>query len=241
MSNDEIYEMMGKLGLSKNEIKIYLTLIRHGSLSPREISSLSQVPMTKIYLYLNKLEREGWIRRSRSYPNTFTAKPPKDAIKDTLDKFIKKYELYADKLMRVLQPIYEERGIAEKPDIWILKGYNNVLNKIIDIINNAKKEILLALHTPLIEIVPFLKQIWKKGVNIRILTKFSDEIESVIKGLGDIRYRDMLFGGGVICDDKEAIIILGRDGEMMAIWSNHSELIYIAKHYFNSLWHSAKA
>ena len=59
---------------------------------------------------------------------------------------------------------------------------------------------------------------------------------------GEIRARDKLFGGGIIADDREAVLFLANEGIMpcLAIWSNNAGLVQVAKTYFGSLWDSAR-
>jgi len=53
--------------------------------------------------------------------------------------------------------------------------------------------------------------------------------------------RDHLFGGGVIADGREAILVLGGRGKpSLTIWSDHSGLVKFAKGYFRNLWETAE-
>jgi hypothetical protein len=48
-----------------------------------------------------------------------------------------------------------------------------------------------------------------------------------------------MFGGGIIADGREVILLLGQEGEEavgLAIWSDHIGLAKFAKNYFEYLW-----
>jgi len=48
-----------------------------------------------------------------------------------------------------------------------------------------------------------------------------------------------MFGGGVIADGREVILLLGQEGDeaiSLAIWSDHIGLSKFAKNYFEYLW-----
>jgi hypothetical protein len=47
-----------------------------------------------------------------------------------------------------------------------------------------------------------------------------------------------MFGGGIIADGKEVILLLGQEEEAvnLAIWSDHVGLAGFAKNYFEFLW-----
>ncbi|MEM2047488.1 MAG: hypothetical protein QXZ06_06365 [Candidatus Jordarchaeales archaeon] len=60
-----------------------------------------------------------------------------------------------------------------------------------------------------------------------------------------ITVRDIMYGGGIIVDGREAMIILLTQAEggfkfSMGIWSDHIGLAMIATSYFNFLWETSK-
>jgi hypothetical protein len=55
----------------------------------------------------------------------------------------------------------------------------------------------------------------------------------------EIRARDQMFGGGIIADGREVILLLGQEEDEaigLAIWSDHIGLAKFAKNYFEYLW-----
>ena len=63
-----------------------------------------------------------------------------------------------------------------------------------------------------------------------------------LKTLGVVRFRDQMFGGGVISDKKEVLLLLGGETEgedNLAIWSDHTGLARFARSYFEYLWREA--
>ncbi len=61
-----------------------------------------------------------------------------------------------------------------------------------------------------------------------------------MSNIGEVRVRDTLFGGGVIVDAREALLILGEDKPSLVIWSNHIGLVKFARDYFQYLWESVR-
>ncbi len=49
-----------------------------------------------------------------------------------------------------------------------------------------------------------------------------------------------MFGGGVVVDSREALLLLGEDKTTLVIWSNHIGLVKFARDYFQYLWETAK-
>src|SRR5207245_569310 len=47
--------------------------------------------------------------------------------------------------MGELQPLYEKKGVREKLDIWIVRGQNNILDKIRETLGRTKRELFVAM------------------------------------------------------------------------------------------------
>jgi hypothetical protein len=57
--------------------------------------------------------------------------------------------------------------------------------------------------------------------------------------LSELRVKGQMFGGGVICDQKDVILLLGEEKQTesaVAICSKHQGLAKLAKSYFTFLW-----
>jgi hypothetical protein len=82
----------------------------------------------------------------------------------------------------------------------------------------------------------------KKAVNIKLMVAGKPEDWLLLKkftSLSELRIRDHMFGGGVIADGKEAMLLLGEDKPSLVIWSNHVGLVGFAREYFQFLWDSS--
>jgi hypothetical protein len=49
-----------------------------------------------------------------------------------------------------------------------------------------------------------------------------------------------MFGGGVIVDSKEALLLLGEEKPTLVIWSDNMGLVKFAKDYFQYQWRTAE-
>jgi hypothetical protein len=64
-----------------------------------------------------------------------------------------------------------------------------------------------------------------------------------LHGLAEVRVRDQMFGGGIISDSSEIIILLGEEPEKgltLAISSHHEGLVKFGKIYFEFLWENSR-
>lgn len=89
-------------------------------------------------------------------------------------------------------------------------------------------------------LLPLLTRLSANEVSIKLLLSkgVSGEALERLGELAEIRLRDRMFGGGLIVDDREAIILVGSEGSALslAIASNHFGLVDLAKAYFDYLW-----
>lgn len=70
-----------------------------------------------------------------------------------------------------------------------------------------------------------------------------NETMTKLSKLCEVRVREQMFGGGIIADGREVILLLGQEGEeaiALAIWSDHVGLSKFAKNYFEYLWSDSK-
>jgi sugar-specific transcriptional regulator TrmB len=148
-----------------------------------------------------------------------------------------------------LQPLYEKKGVRERPDIWIVRGQNNILDKIRETLGRTRRELFVAMPVspdPIVAMaLPILGLMKGKGVNVSVMVPQTTSRDTIrkLKGLAQVRTREQMFGGGIISDDNQIVILLGEDpqkGLTLAISSDHIGLVKFGKSYFEYLWESSK-
>lgn len=72
----KIIEYLEKLDFSKNEAKIYITLLKNGSLTVSELAQKAKFNRTATYGYVNLLTEKGVIAKSKGESNKVLANPP---------------------------------------------------------------------------------------------------------------------------------------------------------------------
>jgi HTH-type transcriptional regulator, sugar sensing transcriptional regulator len=237
------------LGLTDYEMKAYVSLLEKPGVQASEVSKESDVPVSKIYEVLSNLERKGWVESQHTRPSKYFPKSPSTALQALRLRTQAEFKAYEDQLLGELMPLYEKKDTQERPDIWIVRGDYNILAKVRESVSRCKKEILVVIPPALNEVidlvVPVLSDMKASGVNVRVLT--SDDINqntaAQISTHAELRLRENMFGGGVIVDAKEVVLLLGSstgEAESLAIWSDHVGLAALAKSYFEFLWAEAK-
>ena len=75
-----------------------------------------------------------------------------------------------------------------------------------------------------------------------ITTKTTDKKLLRVSEAAEVKIRDQMFGGGIISDEREVLLILGEEEKpVLAIWSNHIGLTKFARNYFEFLWQTPEA
>ncbi|MEM2110779.1 MAG: TrmB family transcriptional regulator [Candidatus Bathyarchaeia archaeon] len=242
--SEESKKALREIGLTEYEIRAYLYLLQAGEITASQLSENTDVPYSKVYEVLNSLEKKGWIKNQGGRPRLYYPKSPTEALEATklrLDNMVKTWQ---KSVVEELQPLYDKRGIREKPDVWILSGEFDAFAKLKEMIENTENELMIAappLANPLIEIaLPMLKSL--VATKVRLFIMFSETQNLDLKEFskfGEVRVRNEMFGGGVIADSREALLILGEKKPLI-IWSDHLGLVKFAKDYFQHLWNTAR-
>jgi len=243
VATNEVRQVLGEVGLTDYESRAYLSLLKRGVMTAREISEYGNIPYSKVYETLNSLEKKGWVEVKRERPTRYYPKSPSEAIEAArlrLEEMVGEWKRVASS---ELQPLYERRELREKPDIWILRGESSTLAKLQEMLSVAKKELMVAAPdfvTKLMDAgVPMLAHLRNAGVKVSVMVTKKGDVAKM-SSLGEVRVRDTLFGGGVIVDAREALLILGDDKPSLVIWSNHIGLVKFARDYFQYLWESVQ-
>ena len=243
--SDKVRRSLQEFGLTDYEIRSYTSLLEIGPATASELSEASSVPYSQIYEVLGSLEKKGWIEMEHGRPSKYYPKPPSVAMEIARSQREDALRTNESLVIEELQPIYEKKGVRERPDIWIVRGNFNVLAKIRETIEHVQREILAAVPTIPDQVaemlIPLVKSVVERGVKVQLMTMkqpTSDAMTRLSK-LCEVRAREQMFGGGIITDSREVILLLGQEGEEaigLAIWSDHIGLAKFAKNYFDFLW-----
>lgn len=253
MLSEKARKAMESLGLTDYEIRAYVSLLNDGTMTAQELSKKSSVPYSKIYEVVGRLEEKGWLESNSSRPTKYYPKSPSTALEAMRLRIENQVRENENIVVEELMSLYEKTGTKEKPEIWVLRGLYNIAAKVKEIIQNCNIELLLALPSVAEGVAkplqPTLRTLYEKGVKIMVLASETATMDTVkaLSRIGEVRLKNSMFGGGVVSDGRQVVILLGADKvgeknyEPLAIWADHSGLANFAKEYFQYLWKDAKA
>jgi sugar-specific transcriptional regulator TrmB len=242
MSVEVALRRMMEVGITETEARVYIVLLK-GTSDAKQLCEDAKVPYSKIHAILRRLEEKGFAKKKGGRPTLYEVVKPREG----LERYQKRLaEGLANRVLlaeEALQAVAQS-GEAEKPDIWIIRGEGEILRRAYEALNGAKEGVKLALPAvpefALAALLPILIRLHANKVSLKLLLSrgVSDDTLGKLGELAEIRLRDRMFGGGLIVDDREALILIGIEGAVLslAIASNHLGLVDLAKTYFDYLW-----
>lgn len=234
----EIEKTLEKIGLSPNEIKVYLVLNDHGSTKAGKISKLAKIDRSSAYNALKLLQEKGFV----SYVNVGKIKWFQAVGPQRILEYLKEQQ---EEVMAIL-PDLQERHKRKKIEgqVRLFKGVKGVKSVFLDMIRTGKDNYVFGSEGQFSEIMPdFAYQFdrMKKEKKMRtklILRKDRKEIDSntsdykYIPGLSESPAVTNIYG------DKIAIIVWTDEPEAIVIENAAAARAY--KSYFDFMWKKAK-
>ena len=236
-------ELIGRIkdhfDLNLYETKVWLALLSKGVASVGEVAALSRVPRSRTYDVLESLEKKGFAIIRMGKPVKYLGVKPQiilerikqdirkgaeekvnilTKLKDT-DEFVKLNELYT----QGINPVKKEEISTS------LRGKSNITNFLREIIESAKKEVVICTNANEIKskakIFAQTIAILKKA-NIKIKMALSGDektIKELEEKLGVKIKRTEIDSKFFIVDRREVLFYIsksGSDSEDIAVWLN---------------------
>jgi len=233
-------EQLEKAGLSPNEAKCYLTLLKIGSASANEVSRKSGVHRVSVYDALRGLAEKGLVSQiTKANKLLFEAGNPEKIV----EIIQAKEDQLAEAKKIVPELLIDFQMAKEKQEIHSFKGLAGI-KTILQEILNSKTEILdFGAEYKIKEFLPYDYPKWdkeriKRKIKMRIVANI--KIKPTIIPLTKIKYVPSEFNSSVstyIFDGKVAIIMWVENP--MGILIEHKNVYESYRNYFEYLWKTA--
>ncbi len=169
-------EMLKSIGLSPNEIKVYIALLKLGSAPATEIMRKSEIYRANVYDALEKLMEKGLVSSVlRVNKKHFECAPPKNLL-----DILKERENKLQKILPELDSIYNQYKV--KQEIHHFKGKEGIKAVLRDI-NNYKTYDAFGISSNLGKIVGYYFQQWireriSKNLFARMIKSKNDRLNT---------------------------------------------------------------
>ncbi len=234
-----------EFGLSKYEAQAYVSLIAKGTVSASELSYYSEIPRTKVYPTLLKLENKKLVIISKSKPIMCTAIAPEDAFDGIIHEQINKVDAMntlVSNLKKASEESRKSRGSEEKRYFHI--SANNVLAQLQIMIDGSKSSIKIMADQwgfgLLAECKEQLLTVLRRNLDVKILvspTQICSEIFRTIPDGVEIKASEIT-QNCFIFDETELLMINNNNGKG-AIFSSTEILGVNQEKIFSSIWKNA--
>jgi sugar-specific transcriptional regulator TrmB len=142
---EEIEQVLNELGLSINEVKLYLYLSKSGTQKAIEISKNLQMHKVEVYRFLKNLENKGLVESTLERPIRFAAAPFEEVLDDLISKrrkTITELEERREKILGQWKSMNMEKMSTTSERFVVLSGRENVYLRILNLVRHAQREIL---------------------------------------------------------------------------------------------------
>jgi sugar-specific transcriptional regulator TrmB len=234
-----------EFGLSKYEAQAYVTLLSKGTISASELAYYSDLPRTKAYPILLKLENKKLAIVSKSRPIMCSAIAPEDAFDSIIHEQINKVNAMntlVSKLKKASEESRKSRGSEEKR--YFQLNANNVLSQLQTMIEGSKSSIQIAIDQwglgLLSECKEQLLSVTRRNLDVKIIVPISligsESYRTIPDGV-KIRASDVV-QNCFIFDQTELLIVSEENGKGVN-FSSTEILGNTQGKLFSNIWKSA--
>lgn len=228
---DEVIDSLKELGFNTYESKVYLALLKKYPATGYEVSQIADIPQSRAYDTLKALEKEKVVVASNSKPVAYTPIKPKDLTQ----RFKRKINTTIDFLDKHLPNVKDD---YTEP-ILSISGAANIREKVIEIIQNAKREIYIEIWSQDFKFIePYLLEAYDKGVEVKIVgyDNFKSNFGLVFEH-GSAKEIETSLGGRMIilaADNEEGIVgnssSLNQEN-LHVVWTKNTGVVFLIKEF----------
>jgi sugar-specific transcriptional regulator TrmB len=240
-------QLLEEIGLTKGEIKVYLTLLKLGETTTGSIIENAEISSGKIYEILDKLIKKGLtsyiIKEKTKY---FTASSP-NRILDFMHEKEKELKLKEDKLKKELPFLIDlQKATKKEHETNLFKGFKGIQTAIFEALDDltSKEEVLaMGIISSKNKTYNILWQNWhnqrtKKKINCKII--FSDKNTDYYKSFKKMKQTEVRVLQGItpsaidVIGNRVLIFTYGEEPSCLSI--NNPEIAKSFKAFFNTMW-----
>ncbi|MEK6945814.1 MAG: helix-turn-helix domain-containing protein [Nanoarchaeota archaeon] len=238
VKQDLINKIKDYFDLNIYETKVWLALLGKGVASAGEVAEISGVPRSRTYDVLESLEKKGFcivklgkpVKYLGVKPHIILEKLKNNARKDAEEKVEVLSKIRETEEFTQLESLFKE-GInpAKREDLSAaIKGRSNITNHLREIIQNAKKEVIVCTNVEEFRLkAKLFKETFDtlKKANVKVLLALSGDKNLVKKLTDDLGIKAIpvsIDAKFFIIDRAEILFYVSKnqDEEDLAIWLN---------------------
>lgn len=241
-SNNDLPDSLEEFGLSKYEARAYLTMVGMGSLAASEIAYYANLPRTKVYQTVKKLEKKRLAVVSKQKPLICSAIPPEEAFSEIVnlhERRVKNMKKIVDHLQKINDQGQRPKGSEEKR--YFILDPNSALKKIGNLIAHSRS-FITAMLDPwglrlLAQCRPSLVRAVTNGTRIRAILGAqcigSESVFSLPEGI-ELKVADV--SSNLIIIDSTHMVSVDSSNGKAALFASMDPFGALQSKNFEELW-----
>lgn len=244
MTIAKITAFLEEAGLTEYEARVLSSLFRLKAAQPPQISRNSQVPKTRVYDVLERLEKKGLIievsERPKKYQAIETEKAFETLLNDMKNRLTKMQE-QAEELKKSL----EEKPLdTDFEKVFKVKDKNDFFRILAQEILTAKKTVTILSNTSHENraIEDSVRKAKEKNIEIKIITAMNSTKKPSLFTEHGVEAKEAQNAlDAFIIDGKKVMLSLSdlaseKPAYHFAIWPENTHMAAALQHYFDKLW-----
>ena len=256
-------KLRSAFNLNIYEVKIWTALLSKGLATAGELADISGIPRSRSYDVLESLEKRGFVIIKLGKPIKYIAVKPEEIVKRVKTSIEKNAGYQVNMLEKIrntttfqeIELLYKQGITSVEPNSLSgsIQGRSNLRNQINSILDEAEETVtIMTTSTGLKRKTDDFKKTFKnlknKGVNIRIATKITEDLEGTLnelKNVAEVKNIDNITGRFVIVDGKQIVFMIDHDKNVhekydTGIWANTPYFASAMEQMFNATWAKLK-
>ena len=244
-SNIDLPGSLEEFGLSKYEARAYLTMIGKGSLAVSEIAYYANLPRTKVYQTVKKLEKKKLAVISKQKPLICSAIPPEEAFAEIVnlhDRRVRNMKKIVDSLQKINDESQRPKGSEERR--YFILDANSTLEKISSLIADSRSSVTATLDPWGLRLVsqckPSVVRALTSGVRLRmILGSQCIGNENVFQLPDGVELRTAEVVSNLIIIDSSYMVSIDSSNGKAAFFASTDSFAMLQAKNFEEVWSSA--
>jgi len=142
-TQEEAVEMLQQLGLKEYEAKCFVALARVPKATAKEISTIADVPRTRVYDANRILEAQGLVEVQHTNPQQFRAVPIDEAMETLQQRYDSRMNTLRE-LLQSIEPAERDRESLSN-EVWSLRGSEAIKNRTQQLIDKSTEEVVMVI------------------------------------------------------------------------------------------------
>lgn len=244
-TNNDLPGSLEEFGLSKYEARAYLTMIGKGSLAVSEIAYYANLPRTKVYQTVKKLEKKKLAVISKQKPLICSAIPPEEAFTEIVnlhDRRVKNMRKLVDSLQKINDESQRPKGSEERR--YFILDANSTLERISSLIADSRTSVTATLDPWGLRLLSQCKasvvRALTAGVRLRmILGSQCIGNENVFQLPDGIELRTAEVVSNLIIIDSSYLVLIDSSNGKAAFFASTDSFAMLQAKNFEEVWSSA--